>query len=214
MRSYASISPMFWTRGSGKKLRGHKEAQIVALYLMTSPSIGLTGIFRTSVGQVSEDTGISQSWAEQQTDRIADLVRVDWVGGVAWSLETSEYHLGDCLKSGENRIIGALRELAQFGDHPFVSEFISINHDRYRLGDFPEVSPRKSGWSKVFYGDVYERDRQACRYCGGNSTLSVDHIVPRCQGGDDSLENLVVACRACNSKKGGRTPEQAGMVLV
>jgi hypothetical protein len=40
-----------------------------------------------------------------------------------------------------------------------------------------------------------------------------DHVIPRCQGGDDSTDNLVVACRPCNSRKNGRTPQQAGMVL-
>jgi 5-methylcytosine-specific restriction endonuclease McrA len=36
----------------------------------------------------------------------------------------------------------------------------------------------------------------------------------RCLGGTDELENLVMACRDCNIRKGGRTPEQAGMVLL
>lgn len=53
-----------------------------------------------------------------------------------------------------------------------------------------------------------------CRYCGGGEYLAVDHVVPRCQGGGDELSNLVVACKSCNSRKGGRTPEQAGMVLL
>lgn len=41
----------------------------------------------------------------------------------------------------------------------------------------------------------------------------MDHIVPRCQGGRSEWENCIAACRKCNSDKGGRTPEQAGMTL-
>lgn len=42
----------------------------------------------------------------------------------------------------------------------------------------------------------------------------MDHVLPRSQGGTTVWENVVTACRECNHKKGGRTPEQAGMVLM
>ena len=76
---------------------------------------------------------------------------------------------------------------------------------RLRLPDSP--------WSKAAYPAVYQRDGRACRYCGATAALTIDHVVPRIQGGGDEAENLVVACRTCNSRKHGRTPEQAGMVL-
>ena len=75
------------------------------------------------------------------------------------------------------------------------------------------LSPvHRKKWSKRNYDAALERDG-VCRYCGGDDDLTIDHIVPRCQGGGDELRNLAVACRPCNSRKGGRTPEQAGMVL-
>jgi 5-methylcytosine-specific restriction endonuclease McrA len=43
--------------------------------------------------------------------------------------------------------------------------------------------------------------------------LVLDHVVPHVRTKDDSEENLVTACRVCNSKKQDRTPEEAGMVL-
>ena len=63
---------------------------------------------------------------------------------------------------------------------------------------------------------VLLRDHHACQYCGavpGSANLTVDHIVPRRQGGETTWENVVAACRACNARKGNCTPEQAGMVL-
>lgn len=84
-----------------------------------------------------------------------------------------------------------------------------VDFDYYRaMFDVP-----RAGWSKVAYAQVRQRDGGSCRYCGSKENLSIDHIVPRCQGGGDEPENLVVACRSCNSRKGGRTPKQAGMVL-
>ncbi|MFM7110795.1 MAG: HNH endonuclease, partial [Planctomycetota bacterium] len=44
--------------------------------------------------------------------------------------------------------------------------------------------------------------------------LSLDHVVPRSQGGASTWENIVCACVSCNVKKGGRTPRQASMALI
>lgn len=41
-----------------------------------------------------------------------------------------------------------------------------------------------------------------CCYCGGRATLSLDHLIPRRLGGADSGDNIVWACRPCNSSKG------------
>ena len=65
--------------------------------------------------------------------------------------------------------------------------------------------------------NIFARDRNICQYCGNRfstSELSLDHVLPRSQGGLSTWENLVCACTYCNAKKGGRTPEQAHMELV
>ena len=65
--------------------------------------------------------------------------------------------------------------------------------------------------------NLFARDRNRCQYCGKffpSSELSIDHVVPRTQGGGESWENLVCSCVACNSRKGGRTPDQARMKLI
>lgn len=65
--------------------------------------------------------------------------------------------------------------------------------------------------------NLFARDRNQCQYCGRTfptSELSIDHVLPRSQGGGDTWENLVCACVACNARKGGRTPDQAGVNLI
>lgn len=69
-------------------------------------------------------------------------------------------------------------------------------------------------WDRSDVPAVRKRDGDACRYCGSGEDLTIDHVIPRVQGGPDRAHNLVVACRVCNSRKNGRTPEQAGMVLL
>ena len=65
--------------------------------------------------------------------------------------------------------------------------------------------------------NVYARDGSTCQYCGRRlprSELNLDHVVPRSRGGSTQWENVVCSCVACNLRKGGRTPEEAGMHLL
>lgn len=65
--------------------------------------------------------------------------------------------------------------------------------------------------------NLFARDRNQCQYCGRHfptNELSIDHVLPRAQGGGDSWENLVCACIKCNARKGGRTPDQAHMKMI
>ncbi len=63
---------------------------------------------------------------------------------------------------------------------------------------------------------VLVRDNFTCQYCGiapGRANLTLDHIVPRSRGGQTTWDNVVAACKPCNIRKGGRTPEEAGQPL-
>lgn len=60
---------------------------------------------------------------------------------------------------------------------------------------------------------VFARDLWACQYCG-DPAENVDHVVPKSKGGPHSWENVVAACRRCNSRKENRTPHEAGMRLA
>jgi 5-methylcytosine-specific restriction endonuclease McrA len=59
--------------------------------------------------------------------------------------------------------------------------------------------------------NVYRRDGFRCVYCGSGANLTLDHVLPRSRGGDNSWENLVTCCRKCNAKKDDLTPEEARM---
>ena len=64
--------------------------------------------------------------------------------------------------------------------------------------------------------NLFLRDRFSCQYCGASSRdgaeLTFDHVVPRAQGGRTTWQNVTTACAPCNLRKGGRTPQQAGMM--
>lgn len=64
--------------------------------------------------------------------------------------------------------------------------------------------------------NVATRDRYRCQYCLNKlafSEITYDHVMPRSRGGRTTWENVVCACRSCNSKKDDKTPTEARMVL-
>ena len=63
--------------------------------------------------------------------------------------------------------------------------------------------------------NILKRDNHTCQYCGIRSVpMTIDHIIPRQKGGEDSWYNLVAACVTCNTRKGNRTPKGAQMKLM
>jgi len=62
--------------------------------------------------------------------------------------------------------------------------------------------------------NIFLRDNYTCQYCGKNGNLTIDHIIPKSKGGEDSWRNTVVCCVRCNNKKGDRSPEEAGLKLL
>jgi 5-methylcytosine-specific restriction endonuclease McrA len=69
--------------------------------------------------------------------------------------------------------------------------------------------------------NIMARDGYACQYCGTSGVpLTIDHVVPRSrrtleypEGGPTAWDNCVAACFPCNTRKGSRTPEEAGLRL-
>jgi 5-methylcytosine-specific restriction endonuclease McrA len=51
--------------------------------------------------------------------------------------------------------------------------------------------------------NVFRRDNHECVYCGSDNKrdLTLDHVIPQSKGGENSWENLVTACKKCNSQK-------------
>ncbi|MEX0834417.1 MAG: HNH endonuclease [Actinomycetota bacterium] len=60
---------------------------------------------------------------------------------------------------------------------------------------------------------VFARDHWSCQYCG-NAAENVDHVIPRSRGGEHAWDNVVAACRRCNSRKENRLPTEAGLRLA
>ena len=86
-----------------------------------------------------------------------------------------------------------------------------------RLRRYIHMRRAKQARATVRRAQIYMRDSYRCQYCGESRAaagLTLDHILPRAQGGTSTPGNLVTACEKCNQRKGNRTPEQARMPLL
>ena len=78
---------------------------------------------------------------------------------------------------------------------------------------------KRKGFAGVRFSKeaVFARDKGRCSYCSERVSLSEctrDHVIPKSRGGKTEWENIVLACPECNTRKGNRTPEEAGMRLL
>lgn len=99
-------------------------------------------------------------------------------------------------------------------------DFISYGSGRIM---HPSILRLKNPIKRNYYNSnfsrkaVVKRDKSSCQYCGkvlNAASVTIDHVLPRAQGGTTTFINCVVACQSCNNKKAAQTPEQAGMVLL
>ena len=112
---------------------------------------------------------------------------VAWVAGD----HSFTFHGGTCRETGERSSIT-------------VDSIIAIKGKA--------LAPRaRSAVPPLNNRELFHRDRHTCAYCGHEYSflrLTRDHIQPVSQGGRDLWMNVVTACRHCNQRKSGRTPEQ------
>lgn len=99
----------------------------------------------------------------------------------------------------------------------YLDQVVALNyhenwvvHSATQEFQVPSVIMHKT-WSKkskaVKYSktNVFLRDRHTCQYCGvqfARHELTVDHWIPKVDGGDSTWDNILSACRECNGAKG------------
>lgn len=80
-----------------------------------------------------------------------------------------------------------------------------------RFYELPELDPKPTRHN------IFKRDEYTCQYCGfrgkNSKSLTLDHVHPRCMGGDNGWTNLVTSCKDCNNKKGNMLLKECGMNL-
>ena len=87
--------------------------------------------------------------------------------------------------------------------------------NRKRAREYRKRLTAIGGYDYLQYESVIrKRDNNRCVYCGSTDDLVIDHLVPVILGGDNELDNLVLACRRCNSGKMGRWLEDGDYSFI
>lgn len=129
MRAHAAVRPEFWTRGSGKRLRGNPAAQVLACYLMTSPHTNMVGIFHLAIPIMVHETGLS-------TEQVAGALRVlaeedfahyDDEEELVYLPAGARTQIGESMSRRDKRHAQVWRQIDALGAHRFASLF----RDRY-----------------------------------------------------------------------------------
>lgn len=123
------------------------------------------------------------------------VARVEWETAIVWVLEK----VVEVVDEHPDRYIRTVNWSVKM---PSVVRFLK------------PISRKKA--IKFSRHNVYARDKGRCQYCSARVSrdgFTYDHVLPRVKGGKTCWENVVVCCQACNQRKAGRTPQEAGMHL-
>lgn len=143
MRAYAYVVPTFWTRGSGKKLRGKPLAQALALYVMTAPSSNMIGLYYVPLTTIAAETGIPAEALPAVFQDIREIAKYDFENEVVWVPEAAAHQVGETMKALDKRRAQVMRDAEAMGSHPFALEFFSKYGAPYGI----EV-PNHADWSE------------------------------------------------------------------
>jgi hypothetical protein len=146
MRDYGIVSPRFWIGETGKALRGNTEAQVLALYLMTSPHATMTGVYHCPILYMGHETGLG---IEGATKALASLIEVgfcvfDEPSETIFITRMAAYQIGESLKPDDKRVLGIKREVEKMAPPSIRAAFLAVYAIVFHLeNDSPLEAPSK-----------------------------------------------------------------------
>lgn len=135
MREYASVSPQFWIGETGKSLRGNPEAQVLALYLMTSPHANMIGVFHCPVLYMAHETGLGIEGASKGLARLieAGFCEYDEASETVFVVKMAAFQVGAQLKRDDKKVLGIQRAYQNIAVTRMKSRFFQVYRSAYFL---------------------------------------------------------------------------------
>lgn len=130
MRDYAKVAPKMWHGKTIKALRKSPEGLLVALYLMSSPSSNMLGLFAQPVLYMAHETGLGPEGTMKGLLKCVEVgyCSYDEESEFVWVHEMASYQIASELKASDLRCKGIQREYDALPDNPFLGAF----YDRYQ----------------------------------------------------------------------------------
>ncbi|MDR3353368.1 MAG: hypothetical protein LBO00_10300 [Zoogloeaceae bacterium] len=136
MRNYSKVGPQFWIGPTGKKLRAAgMEAQIVAMYLLTSPHANMLGLYYCPTMFIAHETGLGLEGASKglQSAIEAGFCEYDEASEVVWVIEMASYQIGEALKPNDLRVKGVQNEYGSLPENPYLARFYEKYSTAFRM---------------------------------------------------------------------------------
>jgi hypothetical protein len=165
MRDYGAVSPKFWTGGTGKALRGDAQAQLVALYLMTSPHANMIGVYYCPVDYIAKETGLSIEGASEALRRLSkeDFCTYDAEAEWVFVHNFAANQIGESLKPDDKRVKGIANEIAKVPNGlclaAFKARYASAFHIPASPSEAPSEAPSK-GQQKPLRSQEQEQEQE------------------------------------------------------
>jgi hypothetical protein len=105
------------------------------------------------------------------------------------------------------KAVKTVREVIYYQYAKIISEASGYGKQNYAMvmSKWKQLCSGEINWSTSVREWLKEKEHPSrCIYCGEEKNLTVEHILPRCCGGEDIPENVVMVCQSCNSSKGGK----------
>lgn len=135
MRDYGVVSPQFWLGKTGRALRGQVEAQLVALYLQTSPHANMIGVYYVTLDSIAKETGLTLEGASKGLRSLqeANFCRYDEATEEVFVVRMAAFQIGEQLEAKDNRCKGVARELEKVASDSLRSAFRAIYSVAFHL---------------------------------------------------------------------------------
>lgn len=137
MRDYGIVSPKFWTGDTGKQLRKDASAQVLALYLMTSPHATMIGVYYCPIMYMAHETGLGMEGATKALARLIEMgfCTFDEASETVFVTNMAAYQIAEQLKSDDKRVTGIRREVDKMPAGEIKTAFLATYSGAFHLVD-------------------------------------------------------------------------------
>lgn len=146
MREYSKIGPQFWIGKTGKALRrAGVDAQLVGLYLMSSPHANMLGLYYLAQETIGHETGLGfeRAQAALKACIASGFCSYDENSEMVWVHEMAFYQIAESLAGGDKRIKGVQNEYGNLPDNPFLADFFSKYAEAFCMTNLRRGSSEK-----------------------------------------------------------------------
>lgn len=163
MREFAKISPQFWIGETGKQIKSlGREAQLVALYLLTCPHSNMIGVYYLPVTFITHETGIPLKGALEALHSLSEVSFCTYNKATeyVWVHEMAYYQAGGQLKKNDNRVKGINDVFENLPNLPFLQRFFEKYHTLFWLENPPKIMSSLEGPLEILPSKEKEKEKE------------------------------------------------------